>query len=210
MSCLEEPLTKYLDDLASDRPAPGGGSAAAVAGALGAALGSMVANFTVGKEKFKDVEAEAQSALERCEELRRALTRLIQDDIDAYSAYAKASQLPRGTEAEKAQRREAVQEAMKVAAAAPFTVCTRCMEVLEVLRELLKIGNPNLISDVGCGAELAYAAMRAALLNVEINHSFLKDAQFVDEQKAKLEVILPKAEGLRNTIWEETRKKLSG
>ncbi|NIM05317.1 MAG: methenyltetrahydrofolate cyclohydrolase, partial [Armatimonadetes bacterium] len=168
MSYPASPITTYLDDLASNKPAPGGGSGAALAGALGAALGSMVANFTVGKEKFAAVEERAKTALGECERLRGELTNLIQADVEAYGKYAEASRLPRDTEEQKARRRAAIQEAMKGAAAVPMEVCRKGRELLKVCQELLEIGNPNLVSDVGCAAELAFAAIGSALLNVEV------------------------------------------
>ncbi len=209
MSYLTSPLTTYLDDLASGKPAPGGGSAAALAGALGAALGSMVANFTVGKEKFAAVEERAKAALGECERLRGELTNLVQADVEAYGRYAAATGLPRATEEEKARRTAAVQQAMKEAAGVPMEVCRQCHRVLEVCRELLEIGNPNLVSDVGCAAELAYAALRAALLNVEVNHGFLKDAAFIAAQQEELAPLLATAQETRDHIWAETRKRIA-
>jgi len=209
MSYLASPLTTYLEDLASNKPAPGGGSAAALAGALGAALGSMVANFTVGKEKFAAVEEQTRKALEECERLRGELGGLIQADVEAYGKYAAATGLPRSSEEEKAHRAAAIQQAMKAAAAVPMEVCRKCQEILEVSRQLLEIGNPNLVSDVGCAAELAYAAMRSALLNVEVNHAFIKDETYIKAQKEELAPLLSSAEQIRDFIWAETRKRIA-
>jgi formiminotetrahydrofolate cyclodeaminase len=208
MSYLALPITAYLDDLASNKPAPGGGSAAALAGALGAALGSMVANFTVGKEKFAAVEEQVQAALAECERLRGELTALVQADVEAYSKYAAATCLPKNTEEEKARRAVAIQQAMKIAAAVPMEVCRKCAEVLKVSQELLEMGNPNLVSDVGCAAELVFAALRAALLNVEVNHAFIKDPEYVVEQTDELEDLLFEAEQMRDFIWAETRSRI--
>lgn len=209
MDYLDSAVTNYLDDLASNQPAPGGGSAAALAGALGAALGSMVANFTVGKEKFAAVEEQAQAALAECEQLRAALTDLVQADVEAYGRYTAAAGLPRSTEAEKAHRAQVIQQAIMAAAAVPMEVCRKCYAVLEVSQQLLKIGNPNLVSDVGCAAELAYAALRAALLNVEVNHAFIRNDAYIAAQKEELAALLPKAKVLRDSIWEETRKQIA-
>jgi len=209
MSYLNSPLTTYLEDLASNKPAPGGGSAAALAGALGAALGSMVANFTVGKEKFAAVEEQARKALEECERLRGELAGLIQADVEAYSKYAAATGLPRSNEEEKEKRAAAIQQAMKAAAAVPLEACRKCQEILEVSRQLLEIGNPNLVSDVGCAAELAYAALRAALLNVEVNHAFIKDETYIKAQKEELAPLLSSASQIRDHIWAETRRRIA-
>jgi methenyltetrahydrofolate cyclohydrolase len=209
MSYLSDPLTTYLDDLASGKPAPGGGSAAALAGALGAALGSMVANFTVGKEKFAAVEADAQAALAECERLRKGLSELLQADVQAYGRYSQAAKLPKVTDEEKAHRQAVIQEALEAAANVPMEVCRKSLEVLEVCNKLLSIGNPNLISDVGCAAELAYAALRCALLNVEVNHAFIKNEAYIEEQREELPELLEAAGKLRDAIWNETRRQIN-
>jgi formiminotetrahydrofolate cyclodeaminase len=209
MSYIDSVISTYLDDLASNKPAPGGGSAAALAGALGAALGSMVANFTVGKEKFAAVEAQAKAALEECERLRAALTELVQADVNAYGKYAAATGLPKTTDEEKAHRTATIQQAMKDAAAVPMEVCRKCHEILKVSQQLLEIGNPNLVSDVGCAAEFALAGINAALLNVEVNHAFIKDPAYIEAQKKELAEILPSAQQLRDRIYAETRQRIT-
>jgi len=209
MAYITSLVTNYLDDLASSKPAPGGGSAAALVGATGAALGSMVANFTVGREKFAAVEEQAQGSLASCEKLRGELSALIQADVEAYSKYASATGLPKASDAEKTSRAAAIQLAMKAAASVPMEVCRKCQEVLEVCQGLLEIGNPNLVSDVGCAAEFAFAALRAALLNVEVNHAFLKDPEFVAAQQDELGNLLDSAEQMRDFIWAETRSRIN-
>jgi len=119
MEYLKEPLKAYIDALASGEPTPGGGSAAALVGALGAALNSMVANFTVGREKFAAVEAEVRGLLEQSERLRAELQRLTQADTEAYGQYAAASKLPRNSDEEKAARAAAMQQALRAAAEVP-------------------------------------------------------------------------------------------
>jgi methenyltetrahydrofolate cyclohydrolase len=209
MPYINSPIQEYLDDLASSKPAPGGGSAAALVGATGAALGSMVANFTVGKEKFAAVEEQSQAGLAACEKLRGELSALIQADVEAYSKYSAAAGLPKASDEEKASRAAALQLAMKAAASVPMEVCRKCQEVLEVCQDLLEIGNPNLVSDVGCAAEFAYAALRAAVLNVEVNHAFLKDPEFVVAQQDELGNLLDSTEQMRDFIWAETRSRIN-
>ena len=145
MPYIDSPMHRYLEDLASSKPAPGGGSAAALVGATGAALGSMVANFTVGREKFAAVEVQAQAGLVACEKLRGELSALIQADVEAYSKYAAATGLPKASDEEKTARSSAIQLAMKSAASVPMEVGRKCQEVLEVCQNLLEIGNPNLV-----------------------------------------------------------------
>lgn len=209
MAYCTSPITTYLDDLASNKPAPGGGSAAALAGALSAALGSMVANFTVGREKFAAVEEQAEAALTECERLRVAFIELVQADVDAYGRYAQATKLPKDTDEEKVLRQDAIQVALEAAANVPMEVCRKAMEVLEVCIKLLDIGNPNLISDVGCAGELAFTALRCALLNVEVNHAFIKNEEYISEQKEELPSLHDAAKDLCNTIWTRTREAIN-
>ncbi len=189
-------VREYLGRLASNAPAPGGGSAAALAGALAAALGEMVGNFTVGKKKFAGVEEDIKRLLAVLEEQRGVLLGLTDEDASAYGQVAQAYAMPRSTKQEKAARADAIQKALKAACEVPFGVCRCCAAVIGTLRELAQKGNPNLISDVGCAAKLALAALECAWLNVEINLASIKDAKFVEGRRDELEQIMaPCADG---------------
>ncbi len=201
-------VSEYAEQLASDQPAPGGGSAAGLAGALGAALGEMVANFTVGKKKYADVEQEVAAVLGRLTELRHALLDLTDADADAYTKVGAAYGMPKDTDEQKAQRAQAIQKALKAAAEVPRQVVLRCHEVLGELPELLEKGNPNLVSDVGVGAKLALAAADCAWLNVEINLASIKDAEYVDTLRAEMKETLAGAEKLTAEIWTKTVERI--
>jgi formiminotetrahydrofolate cyclodeaminase len=210
MGYLEERLKHYTDMLASGAPAPGGGSAAALAGALGAALNSMVANFTVGREKFAAVEADVQRLLARSEELRAALERLTQEDTEAYGAVAAAQKLPRDTEDQKAARTAAVQEALKAAAEVPRAAARAAYGVIEVAGELVEKGNPNLITDVGVAAKFGVAALECAALNVEINLAYIKDTAYNEAARAELAPMLEKGPRMGEAVWSEVLGKVRG
>jgi formiminotetrahydrofolate cyclodeaminase len=210
MGYLEEPLKTYTEALASGAPAPGGGSAAALVGALGAALNSMVANFTVGREKFADVEEAVQVLLSRSEGLREVLERLTQADTEAYGQVAAAQKMPRGTDAEKQARRAAVQEALKVAAEVPREAVRAAHGVLEVARQLVEKGNPNLITDVGVAAKFAAAAMECAALNVEINLAYIKDESYNATCRAEIEPLLTEGKRTAGEVWERVEKTMRG
>lgn len=201
MGYLEEPLRSYCDALASGRPTPGGGSAAAVVGALGSALNSMVANFTVGREKFAAVEPEVRALLERSERLRAELQRLTQADTEAYGRVAAAQKLPRDTEEQKAARSAAMQEALKAAAQVPMATLQACHEVLKIAAELVEKGNPNLITDVGVAARFALAAMECATLNAEINLIHIKDRAYVDSCSGTMKPLVAEGERLGQQVW---------
>ena len=210
MGYLEEPLKHYTAMLASSAPAPGGGSAAALVGALGAALNSMVANFTVGREKFAAVEADVQRLLARSEELRAALERLTQADTEAYGAVAAAQKMPRETEEQKAARTAAVQAALKAAAEVPREAVRAAYGVLEVAAELVGKGNPNLITDVGVAAKFGVAALECAALNVEINLAYIKDEAYNKAVRQEMAPMLEKGPGLGAEIWAKVIDKVRG
>ncbi|MBS3735662.1 MAG: cyclodeaminase/cyclohydrolase family protein [Candidatus Bipolaricaulota bacterium] len=186
-------LDAFLNDLASSKPAPGGGSAAAVAGALGAALSSMVANLTLGKEKYKEVEGAFETILEKAEKLRNEFLRAIGEDIEAYNEVMDAYGLPKNTEEEKERRREAIQSALKGATEPPFKMAELADEVLELSKECALSGNSHAVTDAGASAILAEATVRTALLNVDINLSSISDSSFVEEKRRKRKDLSQKA-----------------
>ena len=143
---IERKFQDYLDDLAAKKPAPGGGSAAAAAGALGVSLLSMVANFTIGKEKYKDVEAEIQQILDTAEKSRAELQKLIDEDVAAYQKVSAAYKMPKDTEEDKRARTEAIQTALKDAMAVPLAICRNLFEAAKLCEPLLEKGNINLVS----------------------------------------------------------------
>jgi formiminotetrahydrofolate cyclodeaminase len=180
-------IKQYVDDAASSKPAPGGGSVSALAGALGASMGSMVCNFTVGKEKFKDVEGRAKEILEACEKSRLALLSLVDRDVQEYTKVTAAYSMPKETEEQKTARKEAIQKALKSALQVPLEAFRECLDVLEQLKDLAHIGNPNLISDVGVSAILCAAGLSGARLNVDINLSSIKDEELVRTVRNEIE-----------------------
>ena len=191
-------IEQYLDKLAAKLPAPGGGSASALVGAAGAALASMVANFTVGNEKYADVQDDVQRILDQVEQHRQALMDLIQADMDAYSQVSAAYKLPK----DDPTRKQAIQSALRVAADPPSKIVEHCIAVLRLLPELLEKGNPNLVSDVGVAADFAHTALRCAWLNVEINLSYMDDADYVASERERLAAVLNEAEELAAQVWQ--------
>jgi len=206
MGYLEGTLEAYLDALASGQPTPGGGSAAALVGALGAALNSMVANFTVGREKYAAVEEEVRVLLTEGERLRAELQRLTQADTEAYGQVSAAYKLPRETDEQKAARAAAIEEALKTAAGVPLAATRACHAVLRIASALVGKGNPNLITDVGVAAKFALAALECAVLNVEINLVSIKDQAFVSGVMEELKPLIRESEVLGREVWEKVIK----
>ena len=205
---LERPLKDFVKDTASRTPTPGGGSVAALVGALGGCLLSMVGNFTLGKEEFKLVEEEVRAILKKLDFFISDFCRLIQEDISAYGSFSRASSLPKKTPEEKKKRSIALQEALKRAAEVPLKMCEECVELLKIASCLFEIGNPRLISDVGVGAILAEACLESAALNVEINLSYIKDKVFVEEKRKLLRGFLEEGGKLADEVVKKVKEKI--
>ncbi|MCR4399008.1 MAG: cyclodeaminase/cyclohydrolase family protein, partial [Firmicutes bacterium] len=162
-------LDEFLDRVAAGTPAPGGGSASALAGAVGAALSSMVANLTIGRAKFADRETAMRRILEGADRARSELTQLIEEDMRAFDRVMEAYRLPRGTPEEAAARKEAIQGALKGACECPLRVMRLSLECLMLAEEAAAGGNPNAVSDCGVSGLLLRAAVEGAGYNVLIN-----------------------------------------
>lgn len=185
-------IEAFLDELASESPAPGGGSVAALAGALGAALSSMVCNLTIGKEFYVDVQAELKAALKESELLRRQLTDLIDEDTEAFTKVMAAVKMPKETDAQKEQRRQALQKVYKDASLIPLKTAQLCDHVLDVALIVAEKGNKHSITDAAASALLAQAGVDTALLNVRINLGSLKDTEFVQKTASDVETLRQK------------------
>ena len=188
-------VREFGERLASAAPTPGGATAAALGGALGAGLVSMVCNFTVGREKYADVEEEMQVVLRRSEELRLQLEQAVDDDVAAYGSYSDASGLPRESEEEQRARNAALDAALRDSTLVPLGVAERCAELLELALRAAELGNRFLISDAAVGAELAAAARASAELNVRLNVGGIADPAFAEGVRARLAAVQEKVGG---------------
>lgn len=182
-------VTSFADVLASDAPAPGGGSVAALIGACGAALAVMTANLTVGKKKYADHWANAESARTVGEPLIAQFLKAIDEDTLAFNKLYDAMHLPKDTDEQKAARRAAIEETTKEAANMPFHTLTLCEKTVTVLEKLAGRINPNCASDFGVGAASIVTAARGAWLNVCINLQGLSDEAFVKDLYARAKAI---------------------
>lgn len=186
----ERGIAGFLDALASDAPAPGGGAAAALAGALAAACAEMVGRFTIGRPRFAAVEQRAAAAVERLAVVRAELLAQMAADERAFAAVSAAYKLPKGTDEERTARQGAIQAALLTAMAPPLEVMRRSCDALESAAELAAAGNPSVVSDAACAAILGEAAVRAAALNVRANTALLGDlpaAAEAEHETASLE-----------------------
>ncbi len=205
---IDQPMRPFLDKLASKSPEPGGGSVAALTGALGAALVSMVANLTLGKEKYKDVQPQIEALLDESEKVRVDMQDLIQKDTEAYGALSAVYKMPKGTDEEKAARIAKMQEALKKACQVPFEIGLKSLEVAKLAQRAAEIGNVAAVSDAGVAVLLAQACAQSAALNVRINVNSIKDTSFTGPIWSKMQEVLRNVAGLEKTVMDLTYAKM--
>lgn len=181
MSRLEElTVEEFVKITASNEPAPGGGSISALAGSLAAALAKMVASLTVGREKYAAVEKEMQQVDQEAGQICQTLLKAVHEDSESFNQYMAALGLPKGTEEEKAIRREAMQEGLKAAVRVPLGVAETALNILPLAELCVTSGNANAVTDGLVAAMMARSGILGALMNVRINLQSIKDVEFVE------------------------------
>ena len=180
-------IDRFLDRLASSDPTPGGGSAAAIMGAMGAALVSMVCNVSFGKKGYEAAEPELRGILAKSEALRSRLAAMVAEDVVAFDSLMAAYKLPKSSDGEKSRRAETIQSSLKRATLVPLDCARACFEVVLLARRAADLGYKHVISDVGVGVAAADAALRSAALNVFINAPALKDRRFASSALEEVE-----------------------
>lgn len=193
----------FAELLGSDAPAPGGGSAAALAGALGAALTAMVGALTVGKKKYADYAGEAQRTLEEARALEERFLGVMQRDTEAFNAVSAVFAMPKGTEEEKAARSAAMQEALQGCTRTPFEMMELSLCALRLTEGLVGRSNSSAASDLGCAALHLGCAIRGAWLNVLINLGSIRDADFAQSYRSRGQALLEEALPLSERIYRQ-------
>jgi formiminotetrahydrofolate cyclodeaminase len=203
-------IDEFLRRLASRDATPGGGSAAAIMGAMGAALVSMVCNVSFGKKGYESVEPELKTVLAESEALRARLAAMVSEDINAFDALMAAYKLPKATEEDKTRRSQAIQQALKRATEVPLECARTCAHVMRLARRASELGYREVISDGGVGVLAAYAAGRSAALNVFINAPLLKDRAFATAATAEVDKLLADCAVECESVYALVRSKLQG
>jgi methenyltetrahydrofolate cyclohydrolase len=186
-------VKEFLERVQSDQPVPGGGSVAALAGALSAGLSAMVAGLTLGRSGETEFEERMSALIERATLLRTRLTADIDRDSDAYGAVMSAYRMPKGTDEEKTTRTKAIQAALEEAARVPLSVAEAGVDLLAIAEIVVTDGNTNAVTDGAVAALMARSSVLAALLNVRINLSSIKDESLVSEMRVKADELEKKA-----------------
>ena len=202
-------LQSFLDELASGAPTPGGGSAAAIMGAMGAALLSMVCTVTTAKKGHEAVAAELNAVRDESEQLRARLTAMVAEDIAAFDGLMAAYRLPKASDAEKSQRTEAIQSNLRAATETPLACARACAEVVALSRRVGEKGYAGVISDAGVGVRAADSALRSAALNVFVNAPALKDRAYALAATAEVEKLLEQCARESQAVFALVRNRLA-
>jgi formiminotetrahydrofolate cyclodeaminase len=201
-------METFLNDLASAAPTPGGGSAAAIIGAMGAALLSMVCNVTLGKKGQEAVAADLTAVRDESERLRAQLTAMVADDIAAFGGLMAAYRLPKSNDEEKSRRAAAIQANLRAATETPLACARACAQVVALARRAAEKGFAGVVSDAGVGVLAANSALRSAALNVYINAPALTDRSFATAAGAEIETLLDRCARESEAVFELVRSRL--
>ena len=208
MKLAELKTAEFVDLLASDAPAPGGGSAAALEGALGAALTALVCSLTVGKKKYAEYEEIAKAAQEKANDQKARFVDVMDRDTEAFNVVSAAFGMPKATDEEKAARSAAIQKGLEGCTKTPFEMMELAVETLELTASILGKSNDSAASDLGVSALSLRAAIQGAWLNVLINIGSLKNKELAEDYRAKGEALLAKALPLADQIYETVVKAM--
>jgi glutamate formiminotransferase/formiminotetrahydrofolate cyclodeaminase len=206
---VKKTVLDFTDEVSRDSPAPGGGSVAALAGALGAALASMVANLTHGKEGTEDRDADLARIAEEAQAIKDRLVTAVDADSQAFQGFMDALRLPQGTPEEKATRARKMQEGLKAAADVPWSTAEASFAAMRLSREVAALGNPNSLSDAAVGVQVAFAGVRGGLWNVVINLKDITDAAYVAEKRAACAALLAEARRVADEAGDYVDERLA-
>ena len=201
-------IQEFLDVLSSKEPVPGGGGAAALAGALGNALGQMVANLTIGKKKYAQVEDEIKELAERMKGIQGQFTALADQDAKVFAPLAKCYSLPSGTEEEKAYKAEVMEARLLDASLVPMEIMEKASEMLEIMDILADKGSRMAVSDVGVGVQFIRTALLGAVMNVYINTKSMKNREKAEEMNEKAERLIKEGTEAADRIYQKVLEQL--
>lgn len=213
MLLVERTVNDFVAVVESDAPAPGGGSVAALASGLGAALTAMVGGLSVGKKKFEALEdsqkQEILDGTEKAKELRKRLMEIVDEDTNAFNDYMEALKLPKETEEDKTKRKQAMEDAMKGAVRVPLEGAQKSLEVVRLIGSFLKYGNQGAITDAGVASLLATAGVQGTAYNVLINLGSISDQEFNEDMRKQCDELVKEAKELRSEHEKVVFEKLA-
>jgi len=205
---VEMKLTDFVDEVSRESPAPGGGSIAALAGALGASLSSMVSNLTANKRGSENIDDLLNEAADKCQGIKFNLIKAIDEDTNAFNAYMEARRLPNKTTEEKEVRKQAMQAELKTAVRVPLNTAMQSYEAIVIAETVVKYGNTNSITDVGVGALSAYTGVIGGIYNVLVNLKDIEDKTFIEQMKHECNKLKKQAQQKLQVILNFVEQKL--
>ncbi|RDY29258.1 sugar ABC transporter substrate-binding protein [Romboutsia weinsteinii] len=208
MNISEKSCVEFVEVLASKAAVPGGGGAAALVGAIGMALGSMVCNLTIGKKKYAEYEESVKDTLARASKLEADLLTMIDKDAEGFYPLSKAYGLPTSTEEEKQFKAETMESALKVACEVPLNIVRACYEAIKLHEDLVDKGSRLAISDVGVGVQCLRAAILGGQLNVVININSIKDQDYVNEVRTEVNKLVEDGVRICDEVYDKVVKAL--
>ena len=203
MNISEKTCVEFVDVLASKAPVPGGGGAAALVGAIGMALGSMVCNLTIGKKKYAEYEESVKEILVQASELEKDLLAMLDKDAEGFFPLSQAYGLPANTDEEKAAKEVELERCLKLACEVPFKIVELCNESIKLHEELVDKGSRLAISDVGCGVQALRGAILSAQLNVIINVGLMKDKEYAKALDEKCEALVKEGVEICDAVYDK-------
>lgn len=208
MKISEKSCVEFVEVLASKSAVPGGGGAAALVGAVGMALGSMVCNLTIGKKKYAEYEESVKEILEKAGEIEKKLLDMIDQDAECFLPLSKAYGLPKSTEEEKKIKEETMENALKVACEVPINIVKVCFDAIKLHEDLVDKGSKLAISDVGVGVQCLRAAILSGQLNVVININSIKDIEYVNKVKTEVDSLVKEGVKICDEVYAKVEKAL--
>lgn len=205
----EKSCREFVEVLVSKSPVPGGGGAAAMAGALGTALGEMVGSLTIGKKKYADVQDDVLRLKEEAQKLESEFLDLVERDAEVFESLSRAYGLPKDTEEQKAYKAEVMEAALKEACTVPVRIMECCCKAIGLVREMETIGMAIAISDAGCAAAYLRAALTSASLNVYINTKSMRDRNYAREQDQYVAKMLEEYVSICDEVFQKVQMRVS-
>lgn len=209
---MDMTMRKYSDVLASNEPAPGGGSTAALSGLMGSCLTLMVVNLSIGKKSYEALDEAVKQRFvkdfERLQGIKEELTRLVDEDTEAFNKFMEVIKLPKDTEEQKQVREQKLQQASIYALQVPLKTADKCFEILQNQETIASYGNKTAVSDVGVGALMALAGLEGAVLNVKINLPGIKDEKIKNDAAERCAKLLEDGAKLQKSVMEIVNKRI--
>jgi len=204
---MTETMEDFLRRLGEASPAPGGGSAAALCGAIAASLAGMVAGLAMGKQGYESVQLDCRDLALKAEALRRRFVELVTLDEDAFVDVSLAYKMPKTSDSERLKRKEAIQHALREATLVPLETMERAVEALQVAQGALQKGARSAFTDAGAASLIAQSCLRAASLNVAVNLASIEDSKFREESGARSKALLERGAAVARALDDEVEKR---